>query len=84
MAHPGELIRFFLLEEGVLAGTAADEAEIPVQQMYDLINGKIPVTPDLAEKLGKMWGTTPETWMNLQARDDAERLKRNDDQGKLG
>lgn len=67
MAYPGELIRFFLIEEGVLAETAAEEAGIPVPQMYDLIDGKIPVTPDLAEKLGKMWGTTPQTWLNLQA-----------------
>jgi addiction module HigA family antidote len=70
MAHPGELIRFFLIEEGILADTAAKEAGIPVQQMYDLIDGKIAVTPDLADKLGQMWGTTPQTWMNLQARDD--------------
>jgi addiction module HigA family antidote len=73
MSHPGELIRFFLIEEGVLADMAAEEAGIPVQQMYDLIDGKIAVTPDLAQKLGKLWGTTPQTWLNLQSRDDAER-----------
>ena len=70
MSQPGELIRFFLIEEGTLAETAAEEAGIPPQQLIDLINGVIPVTPELAEKLGKMWGTTPQTWLNLQARHD--------------
>jgi addiction module HigA family antidote len=69
MSAPGELIRFFLIEEGILAETAADEAGIPAQQMIDLINGVIPVTPELAEKLGRMWGTTPQTWLSLQERD---------------
>lgn len=69
MSQAGELIRFFLIEEGILAETAAAEAGIPPQQMTDLINGVIPVTPELAEKLGKMWGTTPQTWLNLQSQE---------------
>ncbi len=72
MSHPGELIRFFLIEEGVLAETAAEEAGIPTHKMVDLINGSIPVTPELAQNLGKLWGTTAEMWMNLQSRHDAE------------
>jgi plasmid maintenance system antidote protein VapI len=65
MSSAGELIRFFLLEEGVLAETAAEEAGIPTQQFYALIDGTIAITPELAEKLGTMWGTTPQTWINL-------------------
>jgi addiction module HigA family antidote len=77
MGHPGELIRFFLIEGGILAETAAEESGIPIQQMNDLIEGRIPVTAELAEKLGKLWGTTPQTWLNLQLGPDP-------DQGKLG
>ena len=48
-------------------------------QLNDIVLGRRGVTIDTALRLGRYFGTTPEFWINLQARhdlDDAERTLR--------
>lgn len=72
-SHPGELLRFFLIEEGTLLETAAEEAGLPVAVVREIVNGTGSVTPEVAAKLGTLWGTSADMWMKLQARFDAAR-----------
>ena len=44
----------------------ADRLGISRQTLYDLLNGKTPVTPNIALRLAKLTGTRAESWLNLQ------------------
>ncbi len=65
--HPGEM----LLEEFLkpLAMTQADLAErihVSYPPVNEIINGRRGITPDTALRLAKLFGTTPEFWLNGQ------------------
>lgn len=44
--------------------------DIPLITLWGLLDGKVKVTSDIANKLGKLWNTTPEFWLNLQQKYD--------------
>ena len=72
LPHPGEHSREdFLPEYGLTAGALAKAMHLPDRtRMERLIRGKQPVTPDTALRLGRVFGTSAEFWMNLQAQHD--------------
>jgi len=45
---------------------------VPRTRIERVANEVTPVTADIALRLGKFFGTTPEFWMNIQARFDLE------------
>lgn len=50
--------------------TEKDLAEIinrPPEAIYEMIQGKKPITPDTGLALSKAFGTSPEFWQNLEA-----------------
>jgi addiction module HigA family antidote len=65
--HPGELLR-----EDVIPALAKTKTEIARllgisrQTLYDILDEKQPVTPAMALRVGKLTGTTPESWLNMQ------------------
>jgi len=65
--HPGELLR-----EDVLPALGRSKAEIARllkvsrQTLYDVLRERQPITTALALKIGKLTGTTPESWLNMQ------------------
>ena len=65
--HPGELLR-----EDILPALDRPKAEvarllqISRQSLYDILAEKQDVTPAMALRLGKLTGTTPEMWVNMQ------------------
>ncbi len=69
--HPGELLR-----EVTLPATGLSKAEIarPLgisrQTLYDLIEERQPVTVAMALRLGRLFGNTPEFWLDLQRNHD--------------
>ncbi len=65
--HPGETLRFILFEEEVPVDTVAERIGLSGEQLRGLVNGEISVTPEIAVKLSKLSGTTPEMWLELQA-----------------
>ncbi|MEP6967813.1 MAG: HigA family addiction module antitoxin [Pseudomonadota bacterium] len=72
LAHPGEHLREeFLPEYRLTAGALAKAMGLKDRTRIErLIREKQPVTPDTALRLGRVFGTTPEFWMNLQSRHD--------------
>ncbi len=87
--HPGEvLIEEFLKPLGISQVEAAERLGISFQRLNAVANERRSVTPDTALRLAKVFGTTPDFWLNLQqARDlydamhseeakDIQRLKR--------
>lgn len=65
--HPGELLR-----EDVLPALGRSKVEIARllkvsrQTLYDVLRERQPITTTLALKIGKLTGTTPESWLNMQ------------------
>ena len=66
-AHPGAILR-----EDVLPTLGKPKAEIARllkvsrQTLYDILNEEKPVTPQMALRLAKMLGGSPNVWLNLQ------------------
>ena len=72
LAHPGEHLREdFLPEYRLTAGALAKAMGLKDRTRVErLIREKQPITPDTALRLGRVFGTSPEFWMNLQAQHD--------------
>lgn len=65
--HPGELLREDILPAlGRPKTEVARLLEISRQSLYDILAEKQDVTPAMALRLGKLTGTTPEMWVNMQ------------------
>ncbi len=81
--HPGEIVKYECLEPlGLSVTRAAEGLGITRQALSDLINGKSGVSVDMAIRLSKAFGSTPETWLGMQmaydlwqARERAESLQ---------
>ena len=76
-SHPGELLR-----EDVIPATGRTKAEIARllgvsrQHLYDIMNEKKPVSPEVAVRLAKMFRTDPLFWVRMQGAYDAWRAAR--------
>ena len=65
--HPGEILREeFLVPLGMSAGALAKRIHVPRTRIERLVTESSPITPDTALRLGKVFATSPEFWMNLQ------------------
>ena len=65
--HPGEIVKWECLEPlGLSVTRAAQGLGITRQALSDLVNGKSGVSVDMAIRLSKAFGSTPETWLGVQ------------------
>lgn len=72
LSHPGEHLREeFLPEYDLTAGALAKAMGLKDRTRVErLIREKQAVTPDTALRLGRVFGTSPDFWMNLQTQHD--------------
>ena len=65
--HPGELVKHDCLEPlGLTVTLAAKHLGVTRQALSDLINRKSGVSVDMAIRLSKAFGSTPEMWLRMQ------------------
>ena len=65
--HPGGLVRRQCLEPPGLSVTrAAEGLGVTRQALSELVNERVGVSIDMAIRLSKAFGSTPETWLGLQ------------------
>jgi antitoxin HigA-1 len=70
-AHPGEIVREECLKPLGLSVTAAAEAlGVTRKALSDLLNGHTGVSPDMAIRLEKVFGSTADTWLGMQMQYD--------------
>jgi addiction module HigA family antidote len=63
--HPGEILRTEFMEPmGITAYQLAKPIHLP--GLYEIMRGKRAISADVALRLGKYFGMTPQFWMNLQ------------------
>lgn len=65
--HPGEILREeFLKPLGMSASKLARQLGVTTPRITDLVLRRRGITADMAYRLARYFGTTPELWMNLQ------------------
>jgi len=69
--HPGEIIREQCLEPlGLTITEAAKGLGVTRKALSELVNGHSGVSPEMAIRLSKAFGGSPETWLRLQLQYD--------------
>jgi antitoxin HigA-1 len=74
--HPGGLIRENLKDLGVSVADAAAGLGVTRQQLYNVINGKSGITPEMALRLEKALGGSADIWLRMQVNYDLARVRR--------
>ena len=75
-ARPGEILREEFLEPmGLSVYALAKAIKVPRSRVNDIVLGRRTITADTALRLARYFGTTPEFWINLQARYNLEVAK---------
>lgn len=69
--HPGEVIKELCLEpRSMNVIEFAEVLGVSYQNLSAILNGKASITPEIAIRLGKAFGTSPESWLNQQIQYD--------------
>lgn len=72
--HPGEVLREeFMVPLGLTAYAIAKACGIPRTRIERIAAEAVGISGDTAIRLGRVFDTTPEFWMNLQQRFELER-----------
>jgi antitoxin HigA-1 len=70
-AHPGEIVREECLKPlGLTVTVAAEALGVTRKALSDLLNGHTGVSPDMAIRLEKVFGSTADTWLRMQMQRD--------------
>jgi addiction module HigA family antidote len=85
--HPGEILREdFMPDFRLTVSGLADALGVSRQSVNELIRERRAVSPEMALRLGRLFGNSPEFWLNLQrsvdlydtaaaTRDDVQHIK---------
>jgi antitoxin HigA-1 len=82
--HPGEMLR-----EDVIPATGRTMVDlarlmgISRQHLYQIVNERRPISPDVAVRLGKLFGNGPGIWVRMQAAYDTWHAERRVDTSEI-
>ena len=68
-AHPGEVLREWI-PEGMTVTQAAQDLQVSRVTLSKVLNGHAGVTAAMALRLSAWLGTTPDSWLGMQAQYD--------------
>lgn len=69
-SHPGALLADMLPDAGMTVSELAHATGIPLIQLASIINEDAPITANVAEKIGTLFGDGPEIWLRMQIAHD--------------
>ena len=76
-AHPGEMIREdFMHDYGLAASSLARALNVSRQTVNELLRERRSVSASMALRLSKLFGNTPEFWLNAQCAVDLWNMKK--------
>ena len=79
--HPGGIVRRQCLEPlGLSVTRAAEGLGVTRQALSELLNGRTGISTEMAVRLAKAFGSTPETWLGMQQAHDLWRIRDHADQ----
>ena len=65
--HPGEMLREdFLPDYGLTVSGLAESVGVSRQSINELLRGRRAVSPEMALRLARLFGNSPEFWLNAQ------------------
>ena len=74
--HPGEILREDVLPAlGIPKSEVAKRLGISRGMLYLILDEKAPVTPAMALRLGRLFGNSAESWLNMQRNYDLRTLE---------
>jgi antitoxin HigA-1 len=83
-AHPGRVIRNACLEPlGLTVTEGARVLGVTRQALNNVINGKSGISPEMAIRLSKAFGSTPETWLGMQLAYDLAQARKKESRIKV-
>jgi addiction module HigA family antidote len=78
--HPGELVRDNLDDLGLSVAEGAAGLGVTRQQLYNVINGKSGVTPEMALRLEKAFGGSADVWLRMQVNYDLAQVRKRENE----
>jgi addiction module HigA family antidote len=76
--HPGRIVRHDCLEPlGLSVTEGAKILGVTRQALNNVINGKSGISPEMAIRLTKAFGSTAETWLRMQLAYDLAQAQKN-------
>jgi addiction module HigA family antidote len=75
-SHPGALLDDIIPATGRRKGEIASLLGISRQHLYDIVRERKPVSPEVAARLGKLFGDGAAVWLRMQAAYDAWHAER--------
>jgi len=75
--HPGRIVRRECIEPlGLTVTAAASALGVTRQALNNLVNLKAGISPEMAIRLSKAFGSSPEVWLGMQMAYDLARLEK--------
>jgi addiction module HigA family antidote len=69
--HPGEILREeFMVPLRLNANKLALALHVPAPTIYDIVHEERGISPEMALRLARFFGNTPDFWLNLQSEFD--------------
>ncbi|HEU5095853.1 MAG TPA: HigA family addiction module antitoxin [Reyranella sp.] len=82
--HPGELLREDVIPAvGKTKSEIADLLGISRQHLHAILAERKPVSPQIAVRMGKLFGDGPDIWMRMQGAYDVWQAERREDVSKI-
>ncbi len=76
--HPGEMLREdFMPDYGLTVTTFAEKLGVSRQTVNELLNERRSVSPAMALRLSRLFGNSPEFWLNAQLAIDLWEAQKN-------
>src|SRR6185369_17706978 len=82
--HPGRIVRHGCLEPlGLSVTDGAKVLGVSRQALNNIVNGKAGISPEMAIRLTKAFGSTEETWLRMQLAYDLAEARKNENKIKV-
>ena len=82
--HPGRIVRQECIEPlGLTVTKAAERLDVTRQTLNNLVNEKAGISPEMAIRLSKGFGSSPDMWLGLQMEYDLAEAEKHADEIKV-
>jgi addiction module HigA family antidote len=82
--HPGRIVRHDCLEPlGLSVTEGAKVLGVTRQALNNVVNGKAGISPEMAIRLAKAFGSTAETWLRMQLAYDLAQVRKDESRIKV-
>lgn len=75
--HPGELVKHDCLDAvGLTVTEGARVLGVTREQLSKIVNGRSGISPEMAVRLSKAFGSSPEAWLKMQLAYDLAQVQK--------